>query len=58
MSTVIGQRLSRAVPLRNAGNISLQIELKITAYPELFAVSPDKVLLKPGQVWRIICILI
>lgn len=50
MCGAAGQRVSRALPLRNAGNITFQAELKVIRDPEYFNITPDRVMLKPGQV--------
>eukprot|EP00794_Sanderia_malayensis_P019054 gene19054-20968_t len=49
LSTAEGQRVSRGIPFRNAGNISLSIELQISTFTDLFSVIPDKVFLLPGE---------
>ncbi|XP_065064819.1 uncharacterized protein LOC135691023 isoform X3 [Rhopilema esculentum] len=44
-----GQRVSRGIPFRNAGNIFLEIHLQVSTFTDLFSVVPDKVLLAPGE---------
>ena len=50
MSAAEGQRVSRGIPFRNAGNISLEIQLQVSSFTDLFSVVPDQVKLIPGQV--------
>ena len=44
--------MSRGIPFRNAGNISLEIHLQVSTFTDLFSVVPDKVVLAPGEVWK------
>ena len=51
LSTTEGQRVSRGIPFRNAGNISLDIQLQVSTLTDLFSVVPERVKLSPGQVF-------
>ena len=44
----IGQTVSRIIPLRNAGNITLKLEPKITSSSGQFSVHPTFLTIKPG----------
>lgn len=52
MSGVAGQRISRGFPVRNAGNISIQVDLKILKDVEYFTVTPSRTVLRPQQVTK------
>jgi len=44
-----GQSSTFTFPLRNSGDIPLDVDLKFSEYPEFFTVCPTQVKLKPGQ---------
>lgn len=49
LSTLEGQHISRVIPLKNAGNISLQLESKIMGGSPYFSIMPSLVNIKPGM---------
>ena len=48
-SSRVGRAVSRNLPLKNAGNISLVIEMRVTQATELFVIIPGNVTLKPDE---------
>eukprot|EP00111_Clytia_hemisphaerica_P016231 TCONS_00048009-protein len=47
-NSTVGQTVSRIIPLRNAGNISLKLEPKIIGASAQFTVHPTSLKIKPG----------
>ena len=47
-TSTVGQTVSRIIPLRNAGNITLKLEPKITGSSGHFSVHPTFLTIKPG----------
>ena len=50
MKASIGCTVSRKIPLRNAGNIPLEVSLEVTHWPDFFEVIPPRLTIEPkGQ---------
>ena len=45
----IGQSGTVTFPLRNSGDIPLDVDLQFSEWPQLFSVRPTRVQLDPGQ---------
>ena len=45
----VGQSSTLTFPLRNSGDIPLDVDMEFSEWPELFHVCPARVQLEPGQ---------
>lgn len=50
LSSPVGQKVTRQMPFSNAGNICANVELTIPKHSDVFVVSPNKFLVRPGTV--------
>jgi hypothetical protein len=48
MKTHFGRSVMQRVPLRNAGNIPLEVSLEVTHWPDFFTVVPMQLMIEPG----------
>ena len=44
----VGQSHTQSIPLRNAGNIALEVSLEVTHWPDFFTVMPMQLMIEPG----------
>ncbi|KAI8491129.1 hypothetical protein Bbelb_311700 [Branchiostoma belcheri] len=49
LTTSIGTSISRSVPLKNAGNIPVTVDLSVTKEQDVFTILPGTLTLHPGQ---------
>lgn len=47
-NTIVRQQVSRIIPLRNAGNITLHLQPKVIGATNHFTIRPDSLSIKPG----------
>ena len=52
MKSSLGKIASCAIPVKNAGNITAKVKLKIEGDSKQFSVKPGQLLLKPNEVSR------